>query len=108
MSPDLIQHLKKCGRRAAAKRYRIAHREQIAAQNARYKREHRDEIRDYNGNYYIEHRDGLRRKRRARQLAKQFAKGQRTIDQKRKKYAWTEEYTARLKTQLKDQLRLAA
>ncbi len=99
-------------RRAATRRYRARNREQLAAKNARYKREHQDEIHEYNENYYVEHRDELRRKRRARQLAKQFAKGGRRIDQMAKEYGWYRWYVVQLKAQLmatlEDQLGLAA
>ena len=92
--------LREIRRAAATRKYRARNREQLAAQNARYKRGHQEEIHDYNQNYYVEHRDELRQKRRARQLAKQFAKGGRRIDQMAKECGWYRWYVEQRKVQL--------
>ncbi len=58
-------------RRSATRRYRIAHREQIAARKALHYRANRDRILKYKRAHYAAHCEELKAKRRARHDAKQ-------------------------------------
>src|SRR6266487_1614153 len=57
-------------RRSATRRYRIAHREQIAARKALHYRANRDRILKYKRAHYAAHCEELKAKRRARHDAK--------------------------------------
>ncbi len=69
-------------RRAATRRWRAAHPEQVAAQVASYYRVNRETILKSSRDYYVAHGDELRNKRRARYRARR----NRLFQQRKKRY----------------------